>query len=241
MAFIRSVLFTIFVNLWGILIPIIYSPVFFTNNTKMADHGAKVWSSLIAFVLEKFFNIKYEIKGLENLPKNGGYIVACKHQSMWETYIMHLIFNRPVYAYKKELLKIPFYGWFIGKMSGIMIDRNGGAKALKSLLSASKEYLNNNRVIIIFPQGTRTPINSDVKDYPYQSGIIALYSALNAKIIPAALNSGIYWYKKGLTGKTGKIILEFLPAIESGLDKNAFLSKLENVIEGKSNELTLSS
>jgi 1-acyl-sn-glycerol-3-phosphate acyltransferase len=237
MVFIRSLLFSIFINVWGIIIPIIYSSVFITNNTKTADRGAKLWSGFIAFILEKFFGIKYEVRGLENLPKNGGYIVACKHQSMWETYIMHLVFNRPVYAYKKELLKIPFYGWFVGKMSGIVVDRKGGTKALKSLLSSSKEYLNNNRVIIIFPQGTRTPVNSDVKDYPYQSGIVALYSALNAKIVPAALNSGVYWNKKGLTGKAGKIILEFLPAIESGLDKKEFLAKLEEVIEDESRKL----
>jgi 1-acyl-sn-glycerol-3-phosphate acyltransferase len=237
MVYIRKFLFSVFVNVWGIIIPIIYCSVFITGDSKKADRGAKVWSGFIAFILEKFCNIKYEVRGLENLPKEGGYIIACKHQSMWETYIMHLIFNRPVYAYKKELLKIPFYGWFISKMSGILVDRKGGAKALKFLLSKSKEYLNDNRVIIIFPQGTRTPINSDVKDYPYQSGIVALYSALDAKIIPTALNSGVYWNKKGLTEKTGKIILEFLPAIESGLDKKEFLSKLENAIENKSKEL----
>ncbi len=190
----------------------------------------------MVFIRSLLFTI-FIIRGRENLPKEGGFIIACKHQSMWETYIMHLVFNRPVYAYKKELLKVPFYGWFVAKMSGIVVDRKGGAKALKNLLSDAKAYLAKNQTIIIFPQGTRAPIDSDAKDYPYQAGIVALYSALNTKIIPAALNSGIYWNKKGLTGKEGTIILEFLPAIESGLDKKDFLLKLENAIENKSKEL----
>ena len=203
----------------------------------MADHGAKVWISFLIWAMDKIFKIKHQFKGIENLPKNEGFIVACKHQSMWETMVMHIVFNRPVYAYKKELLKVPFYGWFLRKMSGITIDRTGGTKALKSLLTQSKKYLDNKQAIIIFPQGTRTPIGSTVQEYPYQAGITALYSKLNVKIVPAALNSGLYWSKKGFTGKKGTITLKFLPAIEPGLDKKEFLSRLQNSIESNSEKL----
>jgi 1-acyl-sn-glycerol-3-phosphate acyltransferase len=99
--------------------------------------------------------------------------------------------------------------------------------------------LDQKQVVVLFPQGTRTPVNSDLKAYPYQSGIVALYSALNVKIVPAALNSGLYWNKKGLTGKKGRIVIEFLPAIEPGLNKKEFLEKLESQIESKSQELAL--
>jgi 1-acyl-sn-glycerol-3-phosphate acyltransferase len=237
MNFINSLLFNVFISIWGVMIPIIYSSVFITNNSKTADRGAKVWSQFIIWVLKKCFNITYQVKGLENLPTQGGYIVACKHQSMWETFVMHLIFNRPVYAYKKELLAVPFYGWYLRKMSGVIVDRQAGAKALKSLLIQSKKYLDNKQVVVIFPQGTRTPVNSLSDSYPYQSGLAALYAAMNVKIVPAALNSGLYWNKKGLTGKSGSIILEFLPPIEPGLDKREFLTIIENQIESKSKEL----
>lgn len=234
---IRSIIFNVFISIWGMIIPIIYSSVFITGNSKKADHGAKVWSKFIIWILDKFLGIKYQVRGIENLPREGGFIIACKHQSMWETFVMHLVFDRPVYAYKQELLKVPFYGWFVAKMSGIIVDRKGGASALKSLLSQSKKYLEENRTIIIFPQGTRTKLGASTVDYPYQSGITALYSGLNAKIIPTALNSGIYWNKKGLTGKKGTIILEFLPEINSGLNKKEFIAELENKIESKSEEL----
>ena len=232
----KSKIFTFFICLWGAIIPILYSFTFITRNSKTADHGAKTWAKFSLWMLKKICGIDYKVLGLDKIPDDAC-IIACKHQSMWETIVMHLLMNRPVYAYKKELLKIPFYGWFVAKMSGIIVDRKGGASALKSLLSQSKKYLNDNRVVIIFPQGTRTKINASIADYPYQSGIVGLYSAMNVKIIPAALNSGIYWGKKGLSGKKGTITLEFLPAINPGLDKKEFISKLENVIERKSEEL----
>jgi 1-acyl-sn-glycerol-3-phosphate acyltransferase len=237
--FIRSFLFDFFICTWGMIIPIVYCQSFINKDSALADRGAKKWAQFSLWVLEKLCGIKYEIRGLENLPKkNGfakGFVVACKHQSMWETIIFHIIFNRPVYSWKKELLKIPFYGWFLEVMSGITIDRKGGAKALKNLLNQAKKYSDSGQNIILFPQGTRTPIGASTKDYPYQSGIVAIYHHLQAQVVPAALNSGVYWNKKGK--KHGTIILEFLPPIEVGLEKKEFLQKLEIAIESKSNQL----
>lgn len=234
---IRSIIFEIFITLWGMIIPILYGDVFISGSRKRADNGALAWSRFASFVLKKLCGIDYEVRGLENLPKEGGFIVACKHQSMWETMIMHLVFKHPAYAYKKELLKIPFYGWFLKHMSGIAIDRKGGAKALKSLLSDSKKYLENGQVIILFPQGTRVPVGASTDKYPYQPGIAALYSQLKCPIIPAALNSGKFWNKSKTFKRSGKIILEFLPQIDPNTDRKNFLPKLEEAIEKKSEEL----
>ena len=236
MLFIRSTLFDIFICVWGMIIPVIYSLAFISNDSTIADRGAKNWAKFSLCVLEKLCGIKYEIRGLENLPKKNGFIIACKHQSMWETIIFHQIFNRPVYSWKKELLKIPFYGWFLKVMSGITIDRNGGAKSLKNLLTQAKKYIDNQQNIILFPQGTRTPVNANTKSYPYKSGIVAIYNYLQVPVVPTALNSGVYWNKKDIK-KSGKIILEFLPAIKFGLSKKDFLQLLENEIEVKSQEL----
>ena len=220
------------------IVPIAYIKAIIDNDSKLADQGARIWAQFSLFILEKLCGIKYEIRGLENLPKENGFVVACKHQSMWETIVFHLIFNRPVYSWKKELLKIPFYGWFLRAMSGITIDRKGGAKALKNLLSEAKKYTNNGQNIILFPQGTRTPAEASIKDYPYQIGIVAIYHHLQVDVVPAALNSGTYWNKKG-TKKLGTIILEFLPPIKAGLEKKEFLQKLETAIETKSQEISL--
>ncbi len=233
--FIRSFLFDFFICAWGIIIPLLYCQSFANNDSALADRGARKWTQVSLWVLEKLCGIKYEIRGLENLPKTNGFVVACKHQSMWETIVFHLIFDRPVYSWKKELLKIPFYGWFLEVMSGITIDRKGGAKALKNLLNQARKYSENHQNIILFPQGTRTPIGSSTSNFPYQVGVVAIYNHLQVDVVPAALNSGVYWNKKGK--KSGTIILEFLPPIKAGLGKKEFLQQLETAIEAKSKQL----
>lgn len=234
---IRSIIFKTFVILWGMIVPIIYFDVFITRDSKRADRGALVWSRFILFVFKKLCKVDYEVRGLKNLPKKGGFVVACKHQSMWETVVMHVILEYPVYAYKKELLSIPIYGWFVARMSGISVDRKGGATALKNLIKSSEKFLNEGRKIILFPQGTRVPSGGSVDKYPYQPGITALYSKLNCTVVPAALNSGEFWGKNKTIQKSGKIIVEFLPPIDSKTDKKDFLPLLASVIEKKTDEL----
>jgi 1-acyl-sn-glycerol-3-phosphate acyltransferase len=232
---ITSIIFTIFLNLWGAIIPIIYFPAFIFRSAKIADHGAKIWAIGVMWMLKKLCQIDYEFIGLENLPKEP-FIIACKHQSAWETIIMHLIVNRPAYAFKKELLKIPFYGWYLRVMSGIIVDRSGGASALKALIKQTKNYLAKGQSIVLFPQGTRVPVRVESDKFPYQAGIAALYLSTGAKVVPAALNSGIFWGRE-TPKKPGRITLEFLEPINPGLSKQEFMAKLETVIEKKSNEL----
>lgn len=233
--YLSALLFIILTYFLGMLIPISYSLAFLKNDSKIADKGAKNWSRMVMWLLKFLCKIDYKIIGAENIP-DFPCIIACKHQSMWETVVMHLIFNRPVYCYKKELEKVPFYGWYLKKMSAISIDRNGGASAVKNLINSSKKYINNNQNIIIFPQGTRVPIDATVEKYPYQSGIVAMYKQ-GFKIVPVALNSGLFWPRKGLKFNSGTIIIEFLPAIEDGFDKNSFIDALESRIENSSNNL----
>jgi 1-acyl-sn-glycerol-3-phosphate acyltransferase len=232
---ITSIIFTIFLNLWGTIIPIIYFPAFIFRSAKIADHGAKIWAVGALWMLKKLCQIDYEFIGLENLPKEPC-IIACKHQSAWETIIMHLIISRPAYAFKKELLKIPFYGWYLRVMSGIIVDRSGGASALKALIKQTKDYLAKGQSIVLFPQGTRVPVEVESDKFPYQAGIAALYLSTGVKVVPAALNSGVFW-GKGTPKKPGRITLEFLEPINPGLSKQEFMAKLESVIEKRSDEL----
>lgn len=202
----------------------------------MADHGAKVWAVVTLWMLKKLCKIDFEFVGLNKIPKEPC-IIACKHQSAWETIVMHLALNRPVYAFKKELLQIPFYGWYLRIMSGITVDRKGGASALKDLIKQTKKYLTGGQNIVLFPQGTRVPVGGSVLEYPYQAGVTALYLSCGVKVVPAALNSGLFWGKGKMLKKPGKIILEFLDPIEPGLSKAEFNSRLQEAIEKRSDEL----
>jgi 1-acyl-sn-glycerol-3-phosphate acyltransferase len=234
MQFFRSLAFSIFVNIWGAIIPIIFLiPAFISRDKKIADRGAKIWSIGVFWMLKKLCKIDYKIIGKKNILKEPC-IYACKHQSMWETVVMHLIIDRPVYAYKKELELIPFYGWFVKFMSGIKVDRKGGVRSLKSVINQAKNYLAKGQSVVIFPQGTRVPFGGLIDKYPYQSGITALYNSCDVKVVPVTLNSGLFWPKGQILKNRGTIAIEFLPAIELGLSKEDFNKKLISAIEERS-------
>ncbi|MBM3590256.1 MAG: 1-acyl-sn-glycerol-3-phosphate acyltransferase [Alphaproteobacteria bacterium] len=234
-----SMLFSLLINLWGAIVPLIFLlPSALFRSRKIADFGAKIWSKVSIWMLKKICGVDYKIIGAENILHEPC-IFACKHQSMWETIIMHLIIKRPVYAYKKELELIPFYGWFLKVMSGIKVDRKGGAHSLKSVVNQAKYYLAHGQSIVIFPQGTRVGVGAKIDQYPYQSGISALYKACNVKVVPVALNSGIYWPKRGAIKKRGTILIEFLSAIDVGLPRHEFEKELTQIIEESSAKLAI--
>lgn len=230
MKYITSFFFWIAVYLSVIILLIFYIPAsLIIKKENFADICAKKWSITIVWLLKNICGINYKIIGSENIP-NEPCIIACKHQSMWETIVFHLICKYPVYIYKKELMKVPLYGWYISKMSGVKIDREGKASALKDMIKQVKNYLHKGQNVIIFPQGTRTPPHSTVKEFPYQIGVAALYMNSHAKIVPANLNSGEFWGKGFVMKKRGTIMIEFLKPIELGLKKEEFMKALENSI-----------
>lgn len=202
----------------------------FIKRKELADDCAKIWSQSILLFLRLIHGINYKIIGRDKLPSSPC-IIACKHQSAWETIIFHLLCRHPAYVYKKELLKVPFYGWFVKKMTGIEVDRQGGASALKNMIKQTKSILQKGHNIVIFPQGTRIPFGASVVQYPYQVGIAALYLACDVPVVPVALNSGALWSKSMLIKKSGTITLEFLDPIQAGLKKDEFMDKLESSIE----------
>jgi 1-acyl-sn-glycerol-3-phosphate acyltransferase len=127
---------------------------------------------------------------------------------------------------KRELLRIPFYGWFLWKATAIPIDRTAGASAMRKMGQAAKAVLADGRPILIFPEGTRKK-PGDAPDY--KPGVAGLYGMLDVPCVPVALNSGAYW--TGFTKRPGTIVLEFLPPIPPGLKRAAFMAMLETRIE----------
>ena len=227
---IRSLIYWFVICSISACVPIIFCFVFFTKNTKYADRISTEWVRLILFLLKVMCGIDHRVVGRENVPE-GACIIASKHQSMWETVAMAITFKMPAPIYKKELLMVPFFGWFLSRTSAIKVDRKGGAKSIRSIVSQAKECIKEGRKIIIFPQGTRVPPEADSSKYKYQAGITALYLNCNVPVVPTVLNSGLYWDKKNLLKKKGTITLKFLEPIQPGLNKKEFISKLEEVIE----------
>lgn len=202
----------------------------------VATKAGHFWATGVILGLRYICNLRYELRGLENVPKQGGYIIACKHQSAWDTVIFLMLLKAPCYILKKELLKLPLFGKYLSALGMIAIDRSAGMSALKSMTEQTKNRTNEGRPVIIFPEGTRTAPGQIVH---YQPGIAMLYTstAINVPIIPAALNSGVFWHKNQFVIPQGVIVLQYLKPIEPGLDRKTFLASLEHHVEEHSNQL----
>ena len=191
------------------------------------------WSKIMLFLFRKLDNLDWEVIGEENIPL-GPFIVASKHQSIWDTVFFTAFFADAAMVLKKIIIFIPFYGWHAIKAKMIWLDRGAHSKALKKLIKQGEECSKNNRPIIIFPEGTRSAVGEKGE---YKSGISALYKFLGIPCIPVALDSGLYWQTKGLGRNPGKISVKFMPAIPSGLSRKDFERKLEEIIEEETNLL----
>lgn len=195
--------------------------------------GQTAWTNGILFLMNFICGLKVEIRGQENLPE-GAAVIACKHQSIFETMAFHTLTKDPAMILKKELLSIPIYGWYCKKTKMIAVDRKGQMAALKDMIAQTQAALDDNRPVIIFPEGTRSAIDSDL---PYQPGIAALYTKLNVPVTPVALNSGVFWPRKRFICYPGTLTIEFLPPIPPGLKRKDFMEVLKTAIDGNSNTL----
>ncbi len=185
--------------------------------------------------LNIILSTKIIIKGEENIISNKKFFIACSHQSMFETFFLQTVFNSPVFILKKELLKIPIFGWYLKKIGSISIDRN---KINKENLNFKDQIINvvksTNRPIIIFPQATRSkPLDRT----PFKKGAARIYEDLNIICQPVAINSGNVWPKYGSLKSNKKIIISILRSIEPGKDKIDFLKSLENSIYSELDKL----
>ena len=144
----------------------------------------------------------------------GPLLVACKHQSAWDTFGLLPLFDYPTFVMKRELFWIPVHGWFSMKFGMIGIDRSGAVKALKKLLADARKALGEGRQVIIFPEGTRREPGAEPD---YKPGVDALYTGLGVTCLPVALNSGVFWPRRRFLRYPGTIVVEFLEPIPPGM------------------------
>ena len=231
---IRSILFKFFFFLGIILICIVFLPSFFLPK-KITLYGGRLMGFWCKICLNIILSTKIIIKGEKNIISDKKFFIACSHQSMFETFFLQTLFNSPVFILKKELLKIPIFGWYLKKIGSISIDRN---KINKENLNFKDQITNivksTNRPIIIFPQATRSePLDRT----PFKKGAARIYEDLNIICQPVAINSGNVWPKYGSLKSNKKIIVSILKSIEPGKDKIEFLKSLENSIYSELDKL----
>lgn len=187
--------------------------------------------------LERVFGIRIAVEGEDNLPQ-GGCLIAAKHQSMWETFMLLPLLADAGFVYKKELGKIPLFGTYLRRLGMIEIDRAQGAKTLREMAKQVSDRLMQGRQVIIFPEGTRRPPGSPAH---YKTGIALLYKLLDRPVVPLAHNSGLLWSNYFWRGVPGVIRVKILRPIPSGLSRDAFMDRLVTDMETASNELLIDS
>jgi 1-acyl-sn-glycerol-3-phosphate acyltransferase len=233
MVVIRSVLFNLAFYIVTAVMLVASAPVFIFGSQNAGMTVVRNWAKVCVFLHDKLAGGAMEVRGAENIP-TGAAMVAAKHQSSFETFALIPLLRNPTIVMKKSIRWFPIFGQYTVKTGMIHVDREGKTAALRALSERAREEAGKGREIIIFPEGTRRPVDAPPD---YQTGIALLYRTLNVPVVPVALNSGLTWPRRSFLHQPGKIIVEFLPAIPPGLDSRTFLMRLQDVIETASRRL----
>lgn len=186
--------------------------------------------TFIIWVLKVLCRVDYKIEGLENIPKDRAGVILSKHQSTWETFFLPTIFWEPAIILKRELLWVPFFGWGLATVSPIAINRSKRASAMDQVITQGKVCLEQGRWILVFPEGTRTPVGKVGK---YRLGGTRLAVATEHPVIPVAHNAGLFWPRRKFIKHPGTVRMVIGPLIETkGRTPEDVLQEAKNWIEG---------
>ena len=181
----------------------------------------------ILWLFRRIVGLNWELRGL-GTRKLGPVLVAAKHQSALETLILQYALGDPAIILKRELLVIPLLGWILRRLGHIGVDRSGDLDEARRLLGEARRAHEEGRPVVIFPEGTRREVGAPPD---YKAGVELLYGVLKAPCVPVAVNSGRVWPSRSRLPGPGRVVIEFLPAIEAGLPRAAFGARLEREIE----------
>ena len=188
------------------------------------------WVHVASWLIERLLGIDYRVLGRENIPDRPSVILS-KHQSAWETIVLQKIFPWTLFVWKKELLWLPFFGWGLAATPMISVDRGAGRTALQQLLEQGRRRLAQGYWIIIFPEGTRTPVGTHRR---YKQGGAHLAVQAGVPVVPVALNAGEFWSRRAFIKYPGTVTVSIGPAIDpTGLSAEDVNARAEAWMEAE--------
>lgn len=233
MILLRSILYNIAFYVVMAVVFIAATPVYFFLPQRLNMAVVSWLARAELWLLEVIAGTKVEFRGLGNLSA-GRFIVASKHQSLWETFAFLKVFPNAGVIIKRQLLYVPLWGWWAWKADHVYVTRGGGTAALKEINDGAERVLAQGRPLIIFPEGTRRAPGAEPD---YKQGIALMYAKLGVPVVPVGLNSGFYWPRRRSLRYPGTIVVEFMPPIPPGLRPRAFMEQLTAAIEGSCDRL----
>jgi 1-acyl-sn-glycerol-3-phosphate acyltransferase len=232
MLVLRSLVFNLAFYLNTALWLVVALPTFFMPYTGVL-WVAKTWGRLNLWLLRVIAGVNFEIRGREKIP-HGPMIVASKHQSAWETFALLHLFDSPTFIMKRELQWIPIFGWLTIKGRMVSVNRGAGAQALRDMTERARVELSRGRQLIIFPEGTRRPVDAEPR---YKYGVAHLYAEEGVPVLPVALNSGLFWPRRTFLRHPGTVVVEILDPIPPGKEKDVFARELQEKLESATQRL----
>ncbi len=226
MIFLRSMLFNLCFYTLMIALMIFGVPTLVAGR-RSTEAYARFWACLSLALLDRICHLKVEFRGLQYL-REGAAIVAAKHQSFLDVLALILKVREFTFVYKRELGLIPLFGLYLRRSEQIAIDRAKRGNALPQVIAAAKQIFAENRQLLIFPEGTRKAVGAPPL---YRAGVARIAQATGVVCVPVALNSGLFWRRRGFLRRAGTVVVEFLEPIEPGLDNENFMRLLETRIE----------
>ena len=185
---VRSTLFWISF-LPGVLLCAALLSLMFLLPLKFRIGVIRIWMSYTLVCLRILCGLKYTVEGLENIPDHG-FIVMSKHSSTWETIVIQRFFRPLVWVVKRELTWIPFFGWGLKAMDAIALNRGTGRKAINQLIQESQFHMDNGRILMLFPEGTRVLPR---QHKPFKLGGAIVSQRTGYSVLPIAHNAGEFW------------------------------------------------
>ena len=231
MILLRSWLYFFAFLVWTISVAIICLPLL--TSRRATVFAIRSWVRGIKTMARVICGITFRTEGRENIP-SGPCIVAAQHQASFETYLMFLEFQSPVFVLKRELIFIPVIGWYMQRAGLVHVNRGAGASAMRKMLREAQAAVDTGHQVIIFPEGTRAKPGASV---PFKPGIVSLYTHCDAPLIPMALNTGHFWGKTRILKRPGEIVFRYLPAMPRDLPREEMLAELRRRIDAASAEL----
>jgi 1-acyl-sn-glycerol-3-phosphate acyltransferase len=226
----RSLLFSTLFYLWSLLLVNLCLPALL-GPRRWVVSAFKFWGRGVIVLLRVCCDIRVEVRG--TVP-TGRALVAAKHQCMFDVFAQFVILPDSCFVMRKELMAIPWFGWYAWKQRMIVVDRSGGSKALRQMVRDGQDRLAEERQLLIFPEGHRGEpgVAGD-----YQPGVAGLYRDLGLPAYLVATNSGVHWPAHGILRRPGMIVFEFLEPLPAGLKRGEFMREMEERIETASTAL----
>ncbi|MDQ8755851.1 lysophospholipid acyltransferase family protein [Sphingosinicella sp. LHD-64] len=223
MNLLRSTLFALVFYAWTVIAVLLSFPIGLFGQRAIRG-WAHLWVRFHRTCARHLLGIRTVVEGA---PPAGAVLAAAKHQSMFETLELLLMFNEPAVVLKRELAAIPLWGWVVRRYGVIPVDRGAGATALRRMMRAAEAAIAEGRPILIFPEGTRVPVGETP---PLQPGFAGLYRALGLPVAPIALDSGRLWPRNSFVKRPGIVTMRFLPPVPPGLPRREMEAQVHTAI-----------